>query len=117
MIGNVVVDPGIDEKFVADDVRGVQSLRKRIGYGFVVDVVGGSGEAGFVDGGANVFRREIEVASEFDFFVTGGGDFRERAGRIGLHELANRVQLDADAADLVSGTPEGGGQGRDDCGG
>ena len=84
VVADFVVDPGIDKEFVADGVSGVESLRKSVGDGFVVDVIRGSGEAGSGDGRANFLWGKMEVIAELDFLVAGGGDFGECAGKIGL---------------------------------
>jgi len=54
---------------------------------------GGRDQAMAGDGGANLFRRVIEVSGEFDFFVADGGSFRQSAVEIGLHLVAHGVEL------------------------
>ena len=57
---------------------------------------------------ANVLRGMIEVTCEFHFLVANGSDFGDSAREIGLHEVANGVELDANFFDLVSGGESGG---------
>src|ERR1700745_2954123 len=42
-----------------------------------------------------------EVTGEFDFLVAGGRDFGDGARKVGLHGVANGVELKTDALDLV----------------
>ena len=45
----------------------------------------------------------VEVASEFDFLVASGSDFRNGAFEVGLHGAAHGVELHADAVNMMCG--------------
>ena len=49
-----------------------------------------------VDGGANLFRRAIEISGEFDFLVADGGNLGQSALEIGLHLIAHGIKLHAE---------------------
>src|SRR5712664_1222346 len=95
------VNPGADDVTVADDFRGLQSFRPLFFDDVVADVTGGGGQGVLVEDGADILRRMIEVAGEFDFLVADGCDFGERALEVGFHGVANGVELDADTVDFV----------------
>jgi len=87
---------------VTDDLGGFESLRPLFLNDVVADVARGGGQAVLVKDRPDVLRRMIEVASEFDFLVAGGGDFRDGALEVGFHGVANGVELDADTVDVMA---------------
>src|ERR1700731_3325665 len=68
-------------------------------------VRGRRGEAIFVERGTDFFGCLAEISGEFDFLVTDLGDAGDGAVEVLLHELADGVQLEPDAIDVVDGTP------------
>src|SRR5713226_4819320 len=95
------VDPGANDVAVADDLRGLQSFRPFFLANVVAHVAGRRGQAILVEGCADVLRRMIEVAGEFDFLVPGGSDFRDGAFEVGFHGVAHGVELEADAVNVM----------------
>src|SRR5260370_37451795 len=74
-----LVDPRANDVAVADDLRGFESLRPLFLDDVVAHVAGRRGQASLVEGRADVLRRMVEAAGEFDFLVAGGSALRERA--------------------------------------
>src|SRR5258708_30450861 len=95
------VDPGANDVAVADDFRGLQSLRPLFLDDVVAYVAGRRGQAILVEDRADVLRRMVEVAGEFDFLVAGGSDFRDGAFEVGFHGVALGVELEADAVNVM----------------
>src|SRR5882762_9661143 len=88
---------------MADDFRGFESFRPLFFDDVVAHVARRRGQAILIEDGADVFRRMIEVAGEFDFLVADGGDFRDGAFEVSLHGVAHGVKLHADAVNVMCG--------------
>src|SRR5216683_4229454 len=72
-------DPGANDVVLPDGVRDLQGLRPHHFDGGVIDVYGRRSQTVLVEYGADVFRGMSEIAGEFDFLITDGGDFRDGA--------------------------------------
>jgi hypothetical protein len=72
-------------------------------HNVVVHVTRGSREAILVEHGAKAFGSDAELAGEFDFLVTDGGDFREHAGNLGFHEAADGGKLESEGINAMFG--------------
>lgn len=97
------VNPGADQEFVAEGVRGIERLRPFFFDDHVIAMRGRRSEVVRVEHGANGLGSFIEVTGEFDFFVADGGDFGEGAVHVEFHGVAHGVKLQADRAEGTGG--------------
>ena len=102
----VCVNGRANNILMADRVRGVENRRQALFDLVEGDVSGRRAKAHSVERCANVARRAIEIAGEFDFGVSDRGYFLKRAVEVALHFVANGIELQADGGKLSLGARE-----------
>ena len=93
--------PGDDEEAVAENPRVLEGLGQ---FGLdrrPVDVRRRRRQAVLVEHGAHGLWLLAEEPRELDLLEPDRGDLAERPGDIGLHQVAHRIQLHADRAELA----------------
>src|SRR5215208_3484037 len=90
-----------------DDVRRLEDrLELVFGEAGIIDVRGRRGQAGLLQGIADLGRRAFEIAGELDFLVADGRDLRERSVDVLLHLGAHGIELHAETLDLLRVEPD-----------
>ncbi len=116
LLALLLTDPGNDQKPVTENPRGRERLGQ-LGLGRrPVDVRGRRGQAVLVEHRPHGFWLLAEEPRELDLLEPDRRDLGERPGDVGLHQVAHRIQLQANRAELALRESVGGNR-RRRCGG
>src|SRR6185437_1691725 len=96
-----LVDPGIDDVFVAYDVGSLDHLRQLGAKVLDGDVGRGRDHVIALEHRLHLLRRAVEITGKLRFLVAGGGHLGDGAVEILGHLVTNRVELQANTTELV----------------
>src|SRR5579863_7686113 len=111
------IKPGTDQVRMTHNVSRFESLWPFFLDDLVVNVGGRRGEAAAIEGSTNYFWRMIEIAGEFHFAITDGGDPRERGVKLFFEIVAHGVELQPDTLDPMKRLRGARGQSGSECSG